>query len=70
MRCGTLLDATPRLFIRWCDAARTALGAQSALVYVEKYLVLRTIQMIQQIPLLAFPAKAGIHSAVGTGFRR
>ena len=53
-----------------CDAARTALGAQSALVYVEKYLVLRTIQMIQQIPLLAFPAKAGIHSAVGTGFRR
>jgi hypothetical protein len=28
-------------------------------------LVLRTIQMIQQIPLLAFPAKAGIHFCGG-----
>jgi len=28
-------------------------------------LVLRTIQMIQQIPLLAFPANAGIHFCGG-----
>jgi hypothetical protein len=33
--------------------------------FFRSLLVLRTIQMIQQIPLLAFPAKAGIHFCRG-----
>ncbi len=33
--------------------------------FFSSLLVLRTIQMIQQIPLLAFPAKAGIQFCRG-----
>jgi hypothetical protein len=38
--------------------------------YGHDMLVLRTIQMIQQIPLLLSRRKPGSTSAVGTGFRR